>query len=221
MKLDETQHEWIWLFNEMQRRHTSLSFPFLSSSPREYDSTRSILYVGKATEGPWKEEKEECNCLADYRALPSRFLNDLPATKKLSAFWRFGKALSELDAPKRPYQNLIWTNLAKIGVCRGTPTEKIFQEQKALAIETLRTEMKVYRPALVVFVTGDYHPEIVHEVTVPQAEWRRDLERTGLWWRPAARNLPALMWTYHPERKRRTTLDVWLRKAKELLFITS
>jgi hypothetical protein len=219
MKLSEFQYEWVKLFNELSRENKRLSFPFLSSAPKNYESgkSHSILYVGKSTDGPWNDEKQNCQTPNQFRAIPQNFMKDIAGKEGPYAFWRFARRLGGFCSPASPYQNLVWTNLAKIGVLKGTPNEKVFRAQEDLAIATLKSEIETYQPALVVFVTGDYHPNAIYEVTGSSQEWQRGLENTGLWWRAATKKTPALIWTYHPQGKTNAILQVWAEKARELL----
>jgi hypothetical protein len=118
-----------------------------------------------------------------------------------------------------PLQNLVWSNIAKIGTVTGNPEGQYLAAQRQLAVETLKLEIATYRPALLLFVSGVYSTDIVHEVTAPLVggQWHRQREQEGFWWRDATPDLPAVLWTYHPERKPLDTTNAWLEKADEML----
>jgi hypothetical protein len=40
----------------------------------------------------------------------------------------------------------------------------------------------------------------------------------GFWWREATDELPAILWTYHPERKAKSLVEIWLQQASRLVI---
>jgi hypothetical protein len=231
----EVERSWLSLFdrifaNAPARRR--LAAPFLSVPPAGYDPTRvpSILYVGKATAGNWwlstylgsRTVKERRQCTTD-------FLEKYVKTGEYSsAFWRFAQVLSERVAATtksniEPLQNFVWTNTSKIGVRRGNPTGYVFRAQSELAVESLRFEIKKYRPRLVVFVTGDYAAEVVDAVVRDGGHktWHEERGRDMFWWREPIGHMPAILWAYHPERKPLGVLDAWLEQAARLVRMTA
>ncbi|MGC1372632.1 MAG: hypothetical protein WA824_10890 [Candidatus Sulfotelmatobacter sp.] len=143
--------------------------------------------------------------------------------KYSSAFWSFARALSERLAVTthstiQPLQNLVWTNICKIGVLRGNPAGEILRAQSELAAASLRSEIKTYRPRLVVFVTGDYAAQLVDAVVgdSEQKTWHEERGHELFWWRKPIGNMPAVLWAYHPERKPLSTLETWLQQASRL-----
>jgi len=229
------ERSWLHLFdrifaNAAARRR--LAAPFLSVPPAGYDPARvpSILYSGKATAGNWwlstylgsRTVKERRQCTAD-------FLEKYVKTGEYSsAFWRFARGLSECVAATtksnvEPFQNLVWTNICKIGVKQGNPNGYVFRAQRELAIESLRLEIERYRPRLVVFVTGDYGAEIVDAVVrdVGRRTWHEERGRDLFWWREPIGKMPAILWAYHPARKPVSVLEVWLEQVSRLIRMTA
>lgn len=225
----EIELTWLSLFDSLNHSpmRGGIAAPFLSVPPADYDpiAVPSILYVGKATAGSWDEEsflrsptvEERHRCTAD-------FLEGWVKTGKYnSAFWSFGRALSERLAVAshstiQPLQNLVWTNICKIGVLRRNPTGNILRAQSELAVTSLRSEIKTYRPRLVVFVTGDYAEQLVDAVVGDreQRTWQKERRHDLFWWRKPIANMPALLWAYHPERKPLSTLETWIQQALRL-----
>jgi len=118
-----------------------------------------------------------------------------------------------------PFDNLIWTNLAKIGVQSGNPSGAYFNAQMKLAVETLVAEIAHYKPSLVVTAVHDFGygplrrsiPELWDDGLHMQASW-------PTYWPQSARNgRPAILWTMHPERKDQAVLDTWLKVARRLV----
>jgi hypothetical protein len=217
--LNILQKEWLKKFEKMSEGVTDLTGPFLSIPPRNYDPSRvpSVLYIGKANAG-W-----ECySTVKQLRQHTARFLkNGIIGGDYQSAFWRFALSLSDTvrgGYQTAPLNNLIWTNICKVGVKKGNPSTKIFEMQRALGILTLRAELSEYRPRLVVWVTGDYGADVIGE-TIGDPEhalWNRSLEKKGFWWRNRSEDAPAMLWTYHPQGKTRETVNSWLEKARDL-----
>ncbi len=229
--VSEIELNWLSLFDSFGHPPVRgrIAAPFLSVPPADYDpiAVPSILYVGKATAGSWCRRsflrsptvKERHQCTAD-------FLEGWVKTGRYnSAFWRFARALSERLAVAthstiQPLQNLVWTNICKIGVLRGNPTGKILRAQSELAVASLRSEIKMYRPRLVVFVTGDYAEQLVDGVVgdCEQKTWHKERGHELFWWRKPIGNIPAVLWAYHPERKSLSTLETWLQQALRLVM---
>lgn len=190
----------VLLFQTLYSRYPDrTAAPFLSAPPADYDpgAVTSILYVGKATETPWGLESFLRSPTAtERRNFTAEFLKRYANTGEYtSAFWRFAHDLSVRLALATHHeisklQNLVWTNLFKIGVVRGTPNAAIRNAQIELSTEYLRLEIKVYRPKLIVLVTGDYAGGVVTAVFGEQG-WEKERQRDGYWWRSASGSLMA------------------------------
>jgi len=224
----QTENKLLLLFHELLARYPDrIAGPFFSVAPANYDpmAVPSILYVGKATAGPWG--------LSDFLSSPTvterhefttDFLEEINTGEYSSAFWRFAHDLSDQIAltsgrPIHGLQNLVWTNLCKIGVVRNNPSGEILQAQGDLATEFLRLEIQTYRPKLIVLVTGDYADHLVTATFGEQIPWHKECGPQGFWWREAANELPAILWTYHPQNKRQKLLETWLKQASQLLVL--
>lgn len=218
--LGECQLEWVGKFDEMWRHDTDreLAGPFLSvGDPFGYRSgSGPILLVGKATDKDWERQKflstsklSAPKRVDERRKVTRDHLHNM-RERPSSAFWRFWKDLHAIGAP------VIWTNLAKIGVVVGNPGHKHLTSQAELARKTLKAEIAEYHPSIVI-IAGDYAKcEIVLPVFGERTAWCEPsdyefcwIERTSL--------LPAVLWTDHPERKRKARVRCWLRKAEELV----
>jgi hypothetical protein len=228
--MSEIELNWLSLFHSIghPRARGRIAAPFLSVPPADYDpiAVPSILYVGKATAGNWSRRsflrsptvKERHQCTVD-------FLERWVRTGKYnSAFWSFARALSErlafaTHSTIQPLQNLVWTNICKIGVLRGNPTGEILRAQSELAVASLRSEIRMYRPRIVVFVTGDYSETLVDAVVgdCEQKKWHKERGGELFWWRKPVGNFPAVLWAYHPERKPRSTRETWIQQALRLV----
>jgi hypothetical protein len=231
MSLQSFWYEWLELFRELESSQdvetASIAAPFLSVPPKNYDpvSVPSILYVGKATAGHWDREgflrssdmKERLLCT-------TRFLTEEVITREYrSAFWDFALRLSLAAADRHkdeiePLQNLVWSNVCKIGTVAGNPKGKCYGRQRELAIRTLRAEIYEYRPKLLLFVTGGFGEDIIDEVTTcrTQTQWEKG-QTNDFWWRDAVGQMPVILWTGHPERKSLNLLDIWQDQAAALL----
>ncbi len=212
--LQVLHEKWVEKFAEMQKLFRGqLVTPHLTVPPDGYNPKRipSVLFVGQAT-GP--NEAEEGNPSAEeIRDKIGAFQRDAALRPHpRSGFWRFALCLS--DALKRqtghadiaPLQNLVWTNICKIGVRRGNPPKQIYEFQRELAIHTLRAEIASYKPKLVYWATWDYLVDVVREAVDDPNDisWTKDLEDKWIWTRRPVNSLPAMVWSGRPQGKPRT-----------------
>jgi hypothetical protein len=227
--LKELWEAWIEKFRRMDcdpRFAGNLNGPHITFKPDGYDLERkTVLYVGKAlgkrTRNGDLPSAEACQ--NEFR----RILRAVVSGEYGSAFWNFALELSQrLAGQEGPrLENLVWSNICKIGVRKGNPGKEIFEEQKCLAIETLRAEIKYYKPSLVMWVTGNYGGEVVRQVVEdanvvedPNKEhWEKSPEDKGVYFRRRMHSLPAMLWTYHPQGQHRQDTDLWIREACKLL----
>lgn len=232
--LHEVQAAWLTLFRELpaaDRRidPKELAGPFVSVRPPNHDAlVPLVLYVGKATDGCWyRKEFLARGDLEERRERTTRFLQE-DALSGSTDFWRFGNQLSRLMAEKsgrkiQALQNLVWTNLSKIGVLEGNPKHPLRKAERDLAIETLRLEIDFYHPNLIVFVTADYEGDLINAAVGDPGEisWHKERAKQGIWWREARDLMPTMLWTYHPERKKQELRELWLQRAVDLFPISS
>lgn len=252
MTLPDLQERWIDLFWQMSRDPSVvahfLAAPFLSVEPKGYNphNHKTILYIGKATSGSW--------FLDGFRADPTVHARQATTTKFLgvdidpdlfpSPFWKFARELNELTLTaeerlhqkneltptKRPLQNIVWSNIAKIGVQKDNPEGKYLTLQADLATKTLTAEIEHYQPSLIVFVSARYGEQIVRDVFrnlgaeglfVSAADgrddntWRNPSEH--VWWRARDTKLAAALCLYHPQFKSLTERQDWVQHASALL----
>jgi len=218
MSLRNCQSECIELFYEMRKRAPKgrLAAPFLSVRESNWavGEVRPILFVGKATDGDWKEDKFRA-CARDRRVeerlRASRDFVGAMRSRPKSAFWRFWNSLGHRGLP------VIWTNLAKIGVTSGNPRGWYLEAQCDLAVKTLEAEVKEYNPILVVLVTSDYAKDQIVYRKWPQKNWTVSDYDLSTCWINASDGEPAVLWTDHPQGKRAEKVSYWLGKACSLL----
>lgn len=222
----DTETKFLRLFHELHHRYPDrIAGPFLSVPPANYDpvAVPSILYVGKATAGLWG--------LSDFLSSPTvterheftaDFLEEEINTGEYSsAFWRFAHDLSNQIAlsngrPIHGLQNLVWTNLCRIGVVHNNPSGEILQAQGDLATECLQLEIQTYQPKLIVLVTGDYADHLVTAALGEQIPWHKECGPQGFWWREATDKVPAILWTYHPQGQPTRLIKTWLKESARL-----
>jgi hypothetical protein len=224
----DIENKLLQLFQELHNRYPDrISVPFLSVPPANYDpvAVPSVLYVGKATAGPWglSDFLRSPTVMERHEFTAAFMKEEINTGEYSSAFWRFGRDLSRQIglSSRRPIhglQNLVWTNLCKIGVVRGNPSGEILQAQGVLATECLRLEIQTYRPKLIVLVTADYADHLLTAALGEQMPWHKESGPDGFWWREATDELPAILWTYHPERKPQNLLEIWLQQASRLVI---
>ena len=235
--LPELEDEWLKLFTEMRSNPDAcginagrLAAPFLSTPATDAykaGSRGTVMLVGKATSGRNTLDDAPVALAYDVETVKRRtpaVFNEVVKSVETSPFLRFGQRLSkdvaEAAGPKsEPFENLIWTNLAKIGMQSGNPGGPYLKAQMELAVETLAAEIAYYRPSLVVTAVHDFGygplrraiPELWEDGPHKQASW-------PTYWSQSARNgRPAVLWTMHPERKEPAVLDTWSKVARHLV----
>jgi hypothetical protein len=228
--------KWIELWHELYRDRDlrdRIAAPLLSV-PAEH--ARSILYVGKATSGEWYKnqfcrhfaenaEKYANKQIKERRECTQNFLKNEAPTYG-GGFWPFARKLSFAVAQKwnlkakTPLQHIAWTNICKIGTVERNPEGHLFEVQRSLAVETLRFEIKLYKPLLICFVTWDYKFDLIKEVIgdPSDASWDKTANELWLWWRLAKNELPPMLLTGHPQSKSRQCTEEWAAKASEMLL---
>lgn len=233
MRLQKLQEQWLDKWDEMQGTinwpHITLAAPFISIGPHPTESLskRTIMMVGKATHRDWnlrqfrdfkgkppleriEERQDETTDFLDYRA-----------PKHRSFFWALHRGLQSSTGAR-----LIWTNLAKIGVCRPpdennsiNPFKEFLDSQKKLAQETLVAEVQEYKPDLVMLVTAEYAlSEIVAPVFCPDGKWETETEGGCSFYVLQQRDgRPPVLRTGHPGFKTRAERAVWIKAAQDRL----
>jgi hypothetical protein len=234
-RIKQLETKWIALFDELYRDlnlRDRIAAPFLSV-PAEH--ARSILYVGKATSGPWykndfcatfrlQAKKDANKQIDERRQCTQNFLRDEAPTYG-GGFWPFARKLNLAAArkwnskAKIPLQHIAWTNICKIGTVLRNPEGHLFEVQRSLAIDTLRLEIELYKPRLICFVTWDYKFDLVKEVLgdPSDAAWDQTRNEGWLWWRVAKDKLPPILLIGHPQAKPRQCIEEWVTKVSKML----
>jgi hypothetical protein len=228
--LEELQDKWLSLFWSMMSDEgidrRQLAAPFLSVAPDGYDpiADQTILYIGKATGGTWyREQFQQTTTPSDWRQKTQDCLKWMIEQGYPTPFWRFARTLNDLigEHPVQPLRNIVWSNIAKIGVREGNPEGRYLSLQASLAEETLKAEIAHYSPSLVVFVSNDYAEDIVRSLFISlgacqdEPSWDRSLE--DQWWRAPTGNLPAFICAKHPQFKSAALIQSWSDRAAALL----
>lgn len=219
-ELKRLWHEWIELYRILYRgMSTKPAAPFFSAASSQKCNKR-ILFVGKATNGPWEPTPFHARLRASEEAA---IVERLTLNRSFvegsfrSHFWSLFRRLGKLN-PEEGLNSIIWTNIAKIGTQTGNPPRLLLSVQADLAERTLRTEIEEYRPTLVIFVAANFGDQIVNRaIGVPKNAWKSSGKRDhdeDVWW---VRGTPSYLWTRHPERKRREQIEQWMQQAQTLL----
>lgn len=228
---------WLTQYSNMCRSEKidpeKLAAPFFSAVPRQPKSPL-ILYVGKATAGCWHKEsflkwmkRTPQERVSERLGCTRQWLETVRRGEYRSQFWDFGIELNAIAAAttklrRLGFQNLVWSNVAKIGRIDANPRGTYFELQRALAVQTLKTEITIYRPSLIYFASWDICDEYVigELLDDPQVEsWPRNqrLNDDGIWCRPGQSGSPPVVWTQHPQGKSRAQRNLWLRKVAKVL----
>ena len=236
--LKELEGVWLELFADMKRSPDrygidakQLAAPFLSCSSLAYTSGTqgTVMLVGKATLGMntlGSNPVQETYSIDAIKSRREAVIEEVILKGEHSPFMRFAESLSNVILTEtgknfETFENLIWTNIAKIGVILENPSGKYFSAQMELAVETLAAEIDYYKPSLVVTSTAwfGYGPlrRAIPEMwdDHPNHSDRKD-EKQDWWVYPAKGERPAFLWTKHPQAKATATLDIWLEEAQRL-----
>jgi hypothetical protein len=245
MELSEIWKEWLDLFHKIDLdpekygiKRDMLAGPFLSTTLPDYDPGRhkAVMIVGRATHRDWyvndfrafKNEGEYSHERA-INFLSRNTLHEIENNNN-GDFFKFIKRISQqisrIDAIDLPiYQNIIWSNLAKIGVSNGNPKNTLLRAQVELARRTLLAEIEAYKPNLVIVTHGNYAncertgTDIVHSVfDSTEDPWIEDDNRF-LWYRTGGFGSPAIMLTDHPQNPAaKGHISFWVQIALSLII---
>lgn len=233
MNLNALEEQWFnkWDGFDASIEHSAITpaAPFFSigSYPPDREADQTILLVGKATHGNWymsffaeAKDKPTADRIEERKDSTIDFLQ-FHSGKSRSFFWALYRGLLEQTGA-----NTVWTNLAKIGVCRPqgenesiNPWRKCLTAQADLAQQTLIAEMNEYKPDLVLLVTGNYAlKEVVNPVFCPDGTWETIfVSGYKLWHIPKRGGRPAVLRTGHPGFKPKEERAVWVEAARRLL----
>lgn len=176
---------------------------FYGFSPAGYATQpRRLLYVGKATAGPFER-------VSDHEA--SRALN--------SAFWRFARRLGcalrceETAVDEDPLGCVAWTNVSKTAAKTVKAQERFLAGAEKLAICTLRAETSYLKPNVIVFVCGTFGESVVREIAGGGGDhmWHKEGShgltlQDNIWWKRDPTGIPCV-WMGHPQGKKRDLLE--------------
>jgi aerobic carbon-monoxide dehydrogenase small subunit len=225
--LDHCWDEWIKKARELNEKGTACCAPFFSSKPSGYDnSSRKVLLVGKATAGwYWNGGRDSLAILSDRQLAVGQLQTNLAERewregKQNRGFWDFMLRTASAFGDDSPNpQNLIWSNLFKIGGEKGNPGLRLAAYQEDLAIQTLQLEINAYRPDVVIFTTIGYFENVVRKVVgmhrepdwVSMGEGSQDET-----WTLRNSTRPQILWTRHPAFKSSKTIDCLVERAVAL-----
>lgn len=234
--LSELELAWLKLFTKLRcaeaeagTHPSSLAAPFLSTALLGYEpgGPGTVMLVGKATAGKNTLGNADVTDVYDAATVKRRtpaVVEEVISGEYGSGFWRFARKLSDAGAEQArshaaPFANLIWTNIAKIGVAEGNPSASLFRNQDTLAVETILAEALFYKPHLVVFATSWYRYGCVNRILqqLTGAKEGEGLSQDRDWSSPRRADAPAVLWTGHPERKPRAWIESKIARAKELM----
>lgn len=176
-------------------------------APGFRQATKRVLYVGKATAGPFDcaDASEAFGC------------NSGP-------FWTFARQLSSLaNGDPQTLGHIAWSNLCKIGTSIGNPDDALVRAQADLAVETLQREWVELKPTLVVCVAEGYQEQLIYRtfgVTQNHEDgFTADKLPAGTFWtRTAQDGMPAFLWMKHPQGKSREYIKAAASLAEEMLW---
>ncbi len=143
----------------------------------------------------------------------SRDIFQKGADRPFSMFWHFAHQISRKIDPKcTGLSNIAWSNLRRIGSISGNPNHDLSPEEHQLYVTLLKEEIRDLRPSVVVFVTSQYGENILNNVLVQGAKWKksendRPLKIPDVWWLEPHNVQPAFVWMRHPQGAKKAVLE--------------
>lgn len=137
-----------------------------------------ILFVGKATNG-WITSSRALDVLFGdgenrvfARGDQMKWVSLLENNKKeyntrKSVFWRVIKRVAQsADGQDDWYTKIAWSNLYKVSLLKGNPTEKLKWQQAQICREILEEEIKILKPKIVIFLTSGWEQGFIQHLLI-------------------------------------------------------
>lgn len=150
-------------------------YPFCMQWGNEFpkEERSGILFVGKATNG-WISKSREIEDIfgespnrifgrGDQMRWVSRLESNTEGyNTRNSAFWRVIKRISEFKNGNEEWTSKIaWSNLYKLSLIIGNPTEALKKQQEEVCKKILETEISILNPKYVIFLTSGWEHNFV------------------------------------------------------------
>ena len=176
---------------------------YVGPSYHSNESNVRLMMVGKAT-AEWKvkgtsPEVNQSDKFIEKEIIPGKYH---------SAFWFFMKSLAlalhnhpDLENDKEIYRSVAWSNVMRIGEGGYNPGRTVAALQRKACLELLKSEVDLYAPTHLVFVTGStYWRDLEQLFPVNWTEHATD------YWR-AKYGETQIFWTRHPQGWEKTRRD--------------
>jgi len=222
---------WLALYSSLLDKGFPVSAPFLPLVPSEFKKqSKTVLYIGKATNGACDRTAFD-SALATSSDLArnqsesfSRAVFEGKVGRRGASFWGFANDLAEALNPKiENLGNLSWSNICKIGSDKGNPKDCMLTDQIPLAVRTLRHEIALLKPTIIVCVANSYaNPVLIPALGNPsnsaweKSEARPEIGVDNVWWLRRTQSTPAVLWMRHPQGSKDSLRQFVLMKAAEL-----
>ncbi len=173
------------------------------------ESAVRILYVGKATSGPFQGEHVE---------------RDSFNKDKNRSFWGFARTIATaVGCDGETLRCIAWSNLSKISRPQIAADPSLIAGFEEAAAATLETEIAATAPSIVVFVTNHFGDKAVRLVSQCTEDWQwnrsenemSDSNVQDVWWRRRKDGI-AVLWMRHPQGASSTKLSYAASKVASL-----
>jgi hypothetical protein len=170
-----------------------------------------IYYVGMATHGDyWADDPQ----IFDQKLQHAESLCNNRDDRAPSPFWQFldGLTWALLGGPfDKTSDRWGWSNLLKIGWSTGNPNQwrapiepNLEDAQRDSCVTALREEFEQLHGSLIVIGSGNTFgvlesPDLLEKL-VPQWNWNKDNEQTGVWWFTDSKSGNLYVNCEHPRR---------------------
>jgi hypothetical protein len=163
-----------------------------------------ILFVGQATKGYNGPEQDT------FAKAVATNIDLLTTVRRQSPFQRFCKEVASgllqglglRHGERAVLQSIGWSNLAKIGHAGDiNPTTAMISHQATLSAETLRTEIKNWKPHAVVLVTSAFAQNEILLPTFGRDKWTTNPNTIHVEYKSERTTHCPLVWTLYPRRR--------------------
>lgn len=181
---------------------------FRGWKPAGFDSSDvRVLYIGKATSGSFHEEDVEST-----------------AFNGKGSFWNFARQIAvALGSSEKDLSCIAWSNISKVSRPQTAADPSVIHRFEAEAAETLKAEIAITNPDIIVFVTNHFCDEVVEEIAASgdDAQWTKSEEESSnaaeadVWWRVRSDGT-AVLWMRHPQFAKKELLNFAVNKIASL-----
>lgn len=138
------------------------AYPFLIQVPEHYENaTKRVMICGQETQGWGKSKNPDTVSIKDLQLMYYNFMDKQvwrkekhtdSKRKKSSPYWNFNKRM----AKSNPDVGFIFQNVVKVGKYENAGCDNEIYKLAKQYFPTWLDELKILKPDLIIFLSGDY-----------------------------------------------------------------